>query len=156
MHAIGESVRLNNSGSDQGRALRRSAQPVVGATLAESAVLSLRIDFDPGRRIGPGKIELLERIAGCGSISQAARQMNMSYLRAWKLVEEMDAILGRTVVNRKVGGSHGGGTKLTRLGDALVARFRAVERAAAEVAQDHLAALQREIERQDEDPAEGG
>ncbi len=147
---------MTTSGSDDGPALRGAAQPVVRATRAEAAVLSLRIDFDPGRRIGPGKIELLERIAGCGSISKAARQMNMSYLRAWKLVEEVDAILGKTVVNRKAGGSHGGGTQLTRFGSALVARFRAVERAAADVAHDHLAALQREIERPDEDPAEGG
>ena len=146
---------MNKSGSEHGRTIRRSAQPAVGATRAETAVLSLRIDFDPGRRIGPGKIELLERIAGCGSISEAARQMNMSYLRAWKLVEDVNAIMGKTVVNRKAGGSHGGGTTLTRFGSALVARFRAVERAAAEVAQDHLAALQMEIDRQDEDPAEG-
>ena len=52
--------------------------------------LSLRINLDPDGRIGPGKIELLEQIAAFGSISAAARRMEMSYKRAWDLVEEMN------------------------------------------------------------------
>jgi molybdate transport repressor ModE-like protein len=45
--------------------------------------LSVRIDLDPESRIGPGKIQLLEKIEACGSISAAGRAMDMSYKRAW-------------------------------------------------------------------------
>ncbi len=111
------------------------------------ASLSLRIDLDPGGRIGPGKIELLEKIAAFGSISAAGRAMEMSYRRAWELVDEINAIFGKPVVESQAGGRRGGGARLTALGLALVTRFRAVERAAAEAAAEHLAALQVEVER---------
>lgn len=116
--------------------------------------LSLRIDLDPTGRIGPGKIELLERIEANGSIAAAGRAMAMSYRRAWELVEEMNRLFGRPVVERQVGGRNGGGTRLTSLGRTLVTRFRAAEAAAAAAAQEHLLALRAEIERDDPDPAQ--
>lgn len=110
------------------------------------ASLSLRIDLDPEGRIGPGKIELLEHIADSGSISAAARAMGMSYKRAWDLVEEMRTIFGKPVIAARTGGRQGGGAELTALGLALVARFRAIERAAASAAAAQMQALQAEIE----------
>lgn len=107
--------------------------------------LSLRIDLDPDGRVGPGKIELLEHIAAFGSISAGARQMNMSYKHAWGLVEEMNRLFGRPVVDAQKGGAHGGGAGLTELGMELVTRYRAIERAAESAAADHLSALQRAI-----------
>jgi molybdate transport system regulatory protein len=108
--------------------------------------LSLRINFDPTGRIGPGKIELLEQIAAVGSISAAAREMNMSYKHAWDLVEEMNKLFGKPVVSAQTGGKKGGGAQLTPTGLAIVSRFRAIERAAAEAAAQHIDALQAEIE----------
>jgi molybdate transport system regulatory protein len=108
--------------------------------------LSLRINFDPEGRIGPGKIELLEQIAAFGSISAAARGMSMSYKHTWDLVEEMNKLFGKPVVSAQTGGKRGGGAQLTPTGLAVVSRFRAIERAAAAVAADHMAALQAEIE----------
>ncbi len=113
--------------------------------------LSLRINLDPQGRIGPGKIELLEQIAALGSIAAAGRAMGMSYRRAWELVEEIDGLFGAPVVDRQTGGKRGGGAQLTRLGLSLVARFRAVERAAAEAAKSHLAAIQGEVRRDEAD-----
>ncbi len=107
--------------------------------------LSLRIDFGHDKRIGPGKIELLESIAAFGSISAGARAMGMSYKRAWDLVEEMNAIFGKPVVSAQTGGKHGGGAKLTAVGLAVVTRFRAIERAAAAATKLQLAALEDEI-----------
>ena len=52
--------------------------------------LSVRIDLDAEGRIGPGKIQLLENIHACGSISAAGRAMDMSYKRAWDLVDEIN------------------------------------------------------------------
>jgi molybdate transport system regulatory protein len=108
--------------------------------------LSLRINLDPEGRVGPGKIELLEQIAAFGSISAAARRMDMSYKRAWDLVEEMNRIFGKPVVAAQTGGKKGGGAQLTTVGHAIVSRFRAIERAAAAVAEPHMKALQSEIE----------
>ena len=54
--------------------------------------LSVRIDLDAEDRIGPGKILLLEHIRECGSISAAGRAMDMSYKRAWMLVESLNAM----------------------------------------------------------------
>lgn len=108
--------------------------------------LSLRINLDPGGRIGPGKIELLEQIAAFGSISAAARRMDMSYKHAWDLVEEMNKMFGKPVVAAQTGGKRGGGAQLTPIGLAVVARFRAIERAATSAAEQHILALQAEIE----------
>jgi molybdate transport system regulatory protein len=108
--------------------------------------LSLRINLDPEGRIGPGKIELLEQIASFGSISAAARAMDMSYKRAWDLVDEMNALFGRPVVAAQTGGRHGGGATLTAFGMTVVTRFRAIERAALAAAQPHLAVLQAELD----------
>lgn len=113
--------------------------------------LSLRIQLDPEGRIGPGKIALLENIAAHGSISAAGRAMEMSYRRAWELVEEMNLLFGKPVVERQVGGRNGGGAQLTPLGEALILRFRAVEQAATQAAAEHLAALQAEIDRPEQD-----
>lgn len=108
--------------------------------------LSLRIDLAPDGRIGPGKVELLEQIAAFGSISAGARRMNMSYKHAWLLVEEMNQLFGKPVVAARKGGQRGGGTELTPVGLAVVARYRAIERAAAAAAAPHIAALQDEID----------
>ena len=107
--------------------------------------LSLRVNLDPEGRIGPGKIELLENIAAYGSISAAARRMDMSYQHAWDLVEEMKALFGKPLVSAQIGGKRGGGTQLTPVGLAVVSRFRAIERAATAAAEQHMEALQAEI-----------
>jgi len=109
------------------------------------ASLSVRISLEPGGRIGPGKIDLLEEIAACGSISGAGRAMAMSYRRAWELVEEMNSMFAGPVVERQVGGKNGGGATLTPLGLALVTRYRAIEKAAHEVARGHLDQLQKDV-----------
>jgi molybdate transport system regulatory protein len=107
--------------------------------------LQIRIGLDPNRRIGPGKIELLEKIAALGSISAAGRAMGMSYRRAWELVDEIQEIFGREVAVRRSGGRHGGGARLTPLGDLIVSRFRAIEKAAFDAAQPDIEALQKEV-----------
>jgi molybdate transport system regulatory protein len=109
------------------------------------ASLSLRIDIDPEGRIGPGKIALLERIASAGSISAAARALDMSYKRAWDLVEEMNQLVGKPVIAARTGGRRGGGARLTPVGLSIVNRFRAIESAALAAAGPELAALQAEI-----------
>jgi molybdate transport system regulatory protein len=108
--------------------------------------LSLRINLDPEGRIGPGKIALLEEISASGSISAAARAMDMSYKRAWDLVDDLNRLFGKPLVSARTGGKSGGGAALTPLGLSVVTRFRAIENAAVTAASQQLAALQAEIE----------
>lgn len=102
----------------------------------------LRIYRDASIAIGPGKVDLLEAIAQTGSISAAARQLGMSYRRAWVLVDEMNRALVGPAVTTAAGGVQGGGTALSPLGAKLVQHYRAVEAAALNAAAADIAALQ--------------
>jgi molybdate transport system regulatory protein len=107
--------------------------------------LSIRIDLDGEGRIGPGKIRLLENIRAFGSISAAGRAMNMSYKRAWDLVDEINHICRRVAVERQAGGKNGGGAMVTPFGLSLVARYRKIERSVASAARKELLALRADI-----------
>jgi molybdate transport system regulatory protein len=109
--------------------------------------LSVRIDLDSEGRIGPGKIQLLENIQQFGSISAAGRAMDMSYKRAWDLVDEINRICRQAAVERQTGGKNGGGAMLTPFGISLVSRYRKIERDAASAVRKELQALQTDIGR---------
>jgi molybdate transport system regulatory protein len=99
--------------------------------------LTLRVLGKSAAAMGPGKAELVERIGRSGSISAAAREMGMSYRRAWQLVESLNADFREPVVITATGGSRGGGAQVTPFGERLVAQFRAMEQKAfAAVAAD--------------------
>ena len=76
--------------------------------------------------IGPGKIELLRKIREHHSISAAAREMNMSYRRAWLLVDELNTVFRQPVVAKWMGGRSRGGATLTPTGERLVESYDAV------------------------------
>ena len=104
--------------------------------------LTLRVDFGPGRSIGPGKIRLLEAIERTGSISQAGRTLGMSYRRAWLLIDDMNQCFRDAVVSARPGGSQGGGAVLTKFGAGLVRDYRAIETAAEVAAKKRLRGLE--------------
>ncbi|KJK24895.1 ModE family transcriptional regulator [Burkholderiaceae bacterium 16] len=81
--------------------------------------------------IGPGKIALLEAIRECGSISAAARRLEMSYKRAWDLLNEINRSLNQPAVDSEHGGAQGGGTVLTPVGEEVIRLYRAAELRAA-------------------------
>ena len=107
--------------------------------------LSIRIDLVNGDRIGPGKIALLEAIRSAGSISAAARQLGMSYRRAWLLVEEINKSLREPAVAAATGGKQGGGAALTPVGEEIIGLYRAIERAAHSGAAKEFRAVDRLI-----------
>jgi molybdate transport system regulatory protein len=107
--------------------------------------LTLRIDFAGDRAVGPGKIKLLEMIDKHGSISEAGRQLGMSYRRAWLLVDSLNRCFRNPVVASQQGGQQGGGASLTKLGHAVVQHYRAVESAAVKAAAVHIRALSAEV-----------
>ena len=100
--------------------------------------LTLRVDLGPGQSVGPGKIRLLEAVAESGSISSAGRDLGMSYRRAWMLIEQMNQSFRRKVVSTQLGGSHGGGAKLTPFGAELVKRYRTIEEKASAAAKTQI------------------
>lgn len=77
---------------------------------------------------GEGRIDLLARIADCGSITRAAKAVGMSYKAAWDAVDAMNKAAGEPLVERSVGGKGGGGTRLTAAGCELIERFRRQQR----------------------------
>ena len=87
----------------------------------------LRILLGREIAIGPGKAELLRLIEEMGSISAAAREMGMSYRRAWTLVETMNGAFREPVVEAAIGGRGGGGAQLTDFGREALNRYRAME-----------------------------
>jgi molybdate transport system regulatory protein len=88
-----------------------------------------RIRIVRGRDIalGPGKVELLEHIGRTGSLRKAAAAMDMSYMRAWTLVQTMNHSFKKPVVIAKRGGVEGGRAIVTETGKAAVALYRRIE-----------------------------
>jgi molybdate transport system regulatory protein len=103
----------------------------------------LKVEFSAGRRLGPGKVRLLDCISETGSISAAARKMEMSYRRAWLLIEELNAMFGKPVVETSAGGYGGGGAKVTDFGKKVVGMFRDMERDAGAMVTARLIQLKR-------------
>jgi molybdate transport system regulatory protein len=107
--------------------------------------LRLHIHVGEEHSLGPGKIGLLEAIDAEGSISGAARAMDMAYRHAWELVDDMNRCFRAGVVVAGTGGRAGGGARLTPFGRELVARFREMERAATRAIARDLAALEGQL-----------
>jgi molybdate transport system regulatory protein len=110
---------------------------------AAPPLLQIRVKLSPTKAFGPGKADLLERIASSGSISAAARAMKMSYKRAWQLVDDMNASFRSALVKTAAGGSQGGGATLTGTGKTVLASYRSVQRSARAAARRELATLTR-------------
>lgn len=107
------------------------------------ARLKITIIFESGARIGPGKARLLESVRDTGSISAAARDMQMSYKRAWVLLDSMNQAFTELLVTAAPGGTGGGGASLTAFGTEVLERYRRIHLLADAQASEDLAALAR-------------
>lgn len=87
---------------------------------------------------GSGKAELLEAIKTTGSISAAGRPMNMSYRRAWLLVDSMNRCFQLPLVESSKGGKNGGGAQVTSAGDEVLSLYRIMNAAVNEVSAAHF------------------
>ena len=113
---------------------------------APSSPLRLRLRvFNGGEpALGPGRVELLGRIAESGSIVQAAREMELSYMKAWKLIQSMNRCFQQPLVEVRRGGKDGGSARVTATGERVLAVYREMERRAREAArpyEEQLASL---------------
>ena len=96
------------------------------ADVPVSIRLWVRLTLPGAGLIGPGKIQLLRLIQEHQSISGAARAMKMSYRRAWLLVDELNGLFKRPLVEKWFGGKARGGAKLTPTGVKLLETYEAV------------------------------
>ncbi len=87
----------------------------------------VRILFPAPLNLGPGKIRLLEAIHGTGSLSGAARQLHISYRRAWDMLDSLNRNCPLQLVETATGGVKGGGARLTAQGVVLLERYRGLE-----------------------------
>ena len=89
-------------------------------------MLNLRLDFPDGSRFGPGKAKLMKGIAETGSISAAARKMDLSYPKASRLVAEINSALSEAAILTEAGGAQRGGAKLSETGQALLQTYETI------------------------------
>lgn len=85
------------------------------------------IESPQGTFLGMGRVLLLERIREHGSISAAARSMQMSYRQAWELVNSMNQYSQAPLVQSATGGKGGGGASLTHTGEKAIDLFWTVK-----------------------------
>jgi molybdate transport system regulatory protein len=107
----------------------------------------LRLMLGEEIALGPGKAELLEAIGACGSISAAAKSLDMSYRRAWLLVETMNACFDTPLVSSAKGGKGGGGAAVTAEGQRLLAAFREMEREVLQLVERRLPGFEQGVRR---------
>ena len=101
------------------------------------ARLRIRVQYGSGFAIGSGKADILQAVAETGSISAGARQMDMSYRRAWLLIDAMNRCFREPVVDTATGGKGGGGAQITPFGRVVLKGFRTMEsRAMASIAKE--------------------
>ena len=96
---------------------------------------------------GPGKAELLLFVAQTGSIGESAKRMEMSYMRAWSLIQTMNARFKKPVVETVRGGHQRGGAELTNTGQRVLESYRQMEKAGRKATQADWRALQRLLRR---------
>jgi molybdate transport system regulatory protein len=89
-----------------------------------------------GKAFGEGPYELLKRVQKTASLHEAALQMGMSYSKAWKLIQTMEKRLGFTLLDKKIGGLSGGGSRVTSEGTELLKRYERFKKEAAEAVEE--------------------
>jgi molybdate transport system regulatory protein len=84
----------------------------------------LRVRVGQEVALGPGKVELLELVRQTGSITEAAKRMKMSYMRAWNLIQTLNQCFKEALVLTSRGGNHGGGAEITQAGASRYCAIR--------------------------------
>jgi molybdate transport system regulatory protein len=103
--------------------------------IKKTIAFKMRIRIYAGdRMLGPGKMALLAEIDSTRSLSAAAREMGMSYTRAWKLTQELNSDPNRPMIAMSRGGTSGGSAQVTAFGKKVLALYQSMERKSASAA----------------------
>ncbi|MEW4922802.1 molybdenum transporter [Algibacter sp. 2305UL17-15] len=81
------------------------------------------IESDENVLLGEGRVHLLKAIQKTGSLSKAAKSLNISYKKAWQLLDSVNKSAKKPVTINSIGGKGGGGAELTEYGKSLVIAF---------------------------------
>ncbi|UTW66545.1 LysR family transcriptional regulator [bacterium SCSIO 12643] len=81
------------------------------------------ISSKEGTYLGEGRVRLLQAIDKNGSISAASKELNISYRKAWKMIDIMNSQAKSPLVERQTGGKKGGGTVVTKEGKKAIASY---------------------------------
>lgn len=92
--------------------------------MSEHLEFSLKVITPSGIRFGRGKADLMENISELGSISAAAKKMEMSYPRASRLTAEINRMFGEEIIETFQGGPNKGGAHLTDRGHNILDTYR--------------------------------
>jgi molybdate transport system regulatory protein len=95
-------------------------------TLIPSLRGHIWIEGSEGTFFGYGRVALLERIREYGSITEAAKSLEIPYRKAWMLIDSMNRQVPKPYVVTAAGGKKGGGTIVTPEGERAIAQFRKI------------------------------
>jgi len=98
----------------------------VASTPQLSVGADVWLSLDGHNLAGARRVALLGGIAACGSITQAAKAVGLSYKGAWNAIDDMSNLAGEPLLERVVGGKGGGSTRLTPRGEKLVQNFELI------------------------------
>lgn len=87
--------------------------------------ISIRLFDGEERCFGPGVARLLRQVEALGSLRKAAASMGMAYSKAWHIYKRAEQGLGMPLLTTDIGGSGGGGAKLTKEALQLLAAYDA-------------------------------
>jgi len=105
--------------------------------------MKIQIVLPDGSRLGPGKIALLEFIDAEGSLSRAAKRMNMSYRHAWLYMRQINEAFADPAVLTPEGGHGGRPAQLSEFGRSLIGQYRKLEEETRSAAASRLEWLDR-------------
>ena len=86
------------------------------------------IEANEGILLSEGRVQLLKMIDETGSLNKAAKALNISYQKAWRLIDEVSKITNQPLIETKIGGAKGGGTLLTPYGKSLLIIFDTINK----------------------------
>ncbi len=100
------------------------------------------IETDDHVFLGEGRVQLLKAIEETGSLSKAAKTLQMSYKKAWKLIDSVNKSTEKPVIITSIGGKNGGGAQLTPYGKALIQIFEEINKGCWEYLDTQLKKLE--------------
>ncbi|MDB4402063.1 LysR family transcriptional regulator [Algibacter sp.] len=93
--------------------------------------------------LGEGRVHLLKAIQEMGSLSKAAKSLNISYKKAWQLLDSVNKSAKNPVTINSIGGKGGGGAELTEYGESLVLVFDEINKDCWEFLDKQLEKIER-------------
>jgi len=99
------------------------------------------IEFEDHVLLGEGRVQLLKAIDDTGSLSQAAKSLNISYKKAWDLIDSVNKSAKEPLTITSTGGKGGGGAELTQYGKSLISAFDNINKNCWEFLDQQLEAI---------------